>query len=93
MAIENDYQFTIQQVHLLKIPDGYQVEHIPQNVSVSNQLIDFTLEYKKVNNQVVATQNYVLKKLYIQPVDFTLWNKTITTLAPAYKEEIVFKKK
>ena len=93
VAIENDYQFTIQQVHLLKIPDGYQVEHIPQNVSVSNQLIDFTLEYKKVNNQVVATQNYVLKKLYIQPVDFTLWNKTITTLAPAYKEEIVFKKK
>src|SRR5205085_505664 len=38
IAIENDYLFNIKQVHLLKLPAGYTVEHLPDNISVSNKL-------------------------------------------------------
>lgn len=93
MAIENDYLINIRQVHLLKMPAGYGVEHIPQNVSVSNDLVDFSIEYKQTRDEVIATQFYVIKKLYIEPADFDKWNDAIAKVAPAYKEEIVLKKK
>ena len=93
IAIENDYLSKIRQVHVLKIPDGYVMEHLPPNASVSNSVVDFSIEYKQVKDQVYATQLYVTKKLFIEVPDFTEWNVAITKIAPAYKEEIVLKKK
>ena len=93
IAIENDYLSNIRQVHVLKIPDGYVMEHLPPNVSVSNPVVDFSIEYKQVKDQVYATQLYVTKKLFIEVADFTEWNAAISKITPAYKEEIVLKKK
>lgn len=93
IAIENDYLSNIRQVHILKIPEGYMMEHLPQNVSVSNKLVDFSIEYKQVKDQVFATQTYVTKTLLIEVPDFSVWNAAISKIAPAYKEEIVLKKK
>lgn len=93
IAVENDYLSNIRQVHVLKIPDGYIMEHLPQNVSVSNRLVDFSIEYKQVKDQVYATQTYVTKTLLIEVADFSEWNAAISKIAPAYKEEIVLKKK
>jgi transglutaminase-like putative cysteine protease len=93
MAIENDYLFNIKQVHVLKMPAGYTVEHLPKNISVSNKLVDFSIEYKQINDQVMATQNFVIKTLYIEVADFSQWNDALLKVSPAYKEEIVLKKK
>ena len=93
IAVEIDYLYTIKQVHLLKIPAGYTVEHLPKNISVSNKLVDFSIEYKQINDQVIATQNYVMKTLYIDVADFNQWNDALLKVSPAYKEEIVLKKK
>lgn len=93
IAIDNDYLSDIRQVHVLKIPDGYVMEHLPKNVSVSNGIVDFSIEYKQVKDQVFATQLYVTKKLLIEAGDFTDWNAALAKIAPAYKEEIVLKKK
>jgi len=93
IAIENDYLSNIRQVHVLKIPEGYVMEHLPPNVSVSNGVVDFSIEYRQVKDQVYATQVYVTKKLFIEVADFAAWNAAIAKIAPAYKEEIVLKKK
>ncbi|MFT3679634.1 MAG: transglutaminase domain-containing protein [Ferruginibacter sp.] len=93
VAIENDYLNTISQVHDLKIPDGYMVDYVPKNVSVSNDLVDFSIEYKKTPTSISATQTLVTKKLYIQPAEFQEWNKAVSVISPAYKEQVVLKKK
>jgi transglutaminase-like putative cysteine protease len=93
VAIENDYLHTIEQVHDLKIPDGYVLEYIPKNVSVSNDLVDFSIEYHKTPNSISATQKLVTKKLYIQPSEFAEWNKAVSVITPAYKEQVVLRKK
>ncbi len=93
VAIEYEFLQSIRQVHLLKIPEGYVVDHLPKNVYVSNDLVELSIEYKQEKGQVIATQNYMVKKLYIQPADFVTWNNTISKMSPAYKEEVVFKKK
>ena len=93
VPIENDYLSTINQIHSLKIPEGYAVDYLPKNISVSNDVLDFSIEYKKNDQQVIATQKIVMKKLYVNPADFPDWNKTVSIVSPAYKEQVVLKKK
>lgn len=93
VAIENEYLYTINQVHILKIPTGYTADYIPKNLQLSNDVIDYSITYKKGTGEISATQQLVMKKLYIQPSDFIAWNKAIATIAPAYKEQVVLKKK
>ncbi|UEG49039.1 DUF3857 domain-containing protein [Ferruginibacter lapsinanis] len=91
--IENEYLYTIRQVHLLDIPDGYVVSYVPKNISVSNDVIDFSIEYKQLPGKIMATQKMVSKKLYIQPSDFAVYNAALAKVSPAYKEQVVLKKK
>ena len=93
VAIENDYLYVINQIHALKIPAGYEATYIPGNVSVSNDILDFSISYKKTGNEIFATQKVVMKKLYIEPGDFAAYNKAIRMISPAYKEQVVLKKK
>jgi hypothetical protein len=93
IAIENDFLQTIIQVHTLKIPQGYVTAYIPKNTAVSNEAFDFFITYKQTGNEISATQKYVLKQLYIQPHNFTAWNKALSIISPAYKEQVVLKKK
>jgi hypothetical protein len=93
VAIENDFLFTINQVHTLKIPEGYIPDYIPKNVSLSNDVLDLSIEYKQQGAEISATQKLVMKKLYVQPADFASWNKAIAVISPAYKEQVVLKKK
>jgi len=93
IAIENDYLFTINQVHSLKIPEGYTSDYIPKNTKVSNDVLEFSISYKQEAGVVSATQQLVMKKLYVQPADFAVWNNAVSTISPAYKEQVVLKKK
>jgi len=93
VSIENDYLYTITQVHTLTIPAGYATDYVPKNTNISNDVLDFSIIYKQVAGEVSATQHFVLKKLYIEPTDFTQWNKAIAIISPAYKEQVVLKKK
>lgn len=92
IAIENDYLYTLNQVHTLKIPEGYTVGYVPANFSISNDLIDFSIKYNQSPGVISATQKLLLKKLYIEPDEFILYNNTIRSVAPAYKEQVVLKK-
>jgi len=93
IAIENDFQHTINQVHTLKIPVGYVAEYIPANIVVDNEVVYFSINYRQSAGEISATQKLVMKKLYIQPRDFAAWNKAIAMVSPAYKEQVVLKKK
>jgi transglutaminase-like putative cysteine protease len=93
VAIENDHLYTINQVHVLKVPAGYAVDYLPGNTSLANDVLDFSIIYKQVGEQVFASQQLVLKKLYIQPADFIAWNNAVSMVSPAYKEQVVLKKK
>ncbi len=93
MAIENEYVYTIEQAHILNIPSQYALDYVPENTHVSNDLVDFSIEYKKKDGVITSLQKLTMKKLYIEPSDFATWNKTISLISPAYKEQIVLKKK
>jgi len=93
VAVENDYLYTINQVHTLTIPEGYETEYVPANVSITNDVLDFSINYKKSAGKISATQKLVIKKLYVEPSDFDTWNNACRAISPAYKEQVVLKKK
>lgn len=93
VSIENQFLYTINQVHTLRLPAGYVAEYLPANTTISNDLVDFSIIYKQGERTISATQKVVLKKLYIEAADFVAWNKTIASVSPAYKEQVVLKKK
>ena len=93
MAVENDFLYTIHQVHVLTIPNGYAVEYLPNNKTVSNDIVKLSIEYAKIGETVVTTQKFVIKSLYILPTQFSDWNTAVSTISPEYKEQVVLKKK
>ncbi|MEO8413021.1 MAG: DUF3857 domain-containing protein [Ginsengibacter sp.] len=93
VAVENDFLYTINQVHTLIIPDGYISDYIPKNILVSNDVLEFSISYQLGTGEISATQKLIIKKLYIQPADFPAWNQAVSMISPAYKEQVVLKKK
>lgn len=93
MAVENDFLYTINQVHVLAIPAGYTVDYIPKNKVVSNDVVLLSIEYSKTADAIIATQQYIIKGLYITPQQFSDWNKAVAAVSPEYKEQVVLKKK
>lgn len=93
VAIENEYLSEINQVHALAIPSGYEVDYLPKNISINNDVLDFSIKYKKTAGEVTATQQIIMKKLYVPVKDFPAWNQAVSIISPAYKEQVVLKKK
>jgi hypothetical protein len=93
IAVENNYKYTITQHTVLDIPENYTVNYLPKNFSYSDNLFDFSINYTKESNKVIATQQIKNKVLFIQPSDFGKWNAAVKELANQYKEQLVLQKK
>lgn len=91
--IENDYGYVIKQHTVLNIPEGYTVSYQPKDFGYSNDVFDFSIQYKQVNNSVIASQVVKVKPLYIFASQFAEWNIAVQKLTSQYKEQVVLKKK
>lgn len=92
LPVENDFNYSIKQYHILDIPKGYGVSYLPKNYSYENDLIKVDMYYKVENEKVIAAQEIKTKKLMINPSEFEEWNKPMKALQPYYKESVVLKK-
>lgn len=93
VPLENDYNYSIKEYHILNIPKGYTISYLPKNFSFENDLIKIDLYYKVENERIIAAQEIKNKKLLINPSDFVEWNKPIKAIQPFYKESVVLEKK
>lgn len=93
VPIENEYLYTINQIHALTVPAKYVIDYCPDNFSVENSMISFSINYKRLPGKVLATQKLVIKKLLFNPEEFKELNAAILQISKAYKEQLVLKKK
>ncbi len=93
VAIEQDYNYTINQYHILQIPEGYTVSYLPPNFNFDNELLCLKLQYEVKNGTVIAYQQVTNKTLLIQPDKFVKWNDAAKAVAAQYKEQVVLEKK
>lgn len=91
--IENDYLFKANNDIFLQIPEGYEVEYLPENSNFSTDLFGYNIEYKKEGNKIKFTHNYYKNYLLLNNESFEEWNKMIKEVNKAYREVIILKKK
>ncbi|WP_291723644.1 DUF3857 domain-containing protein [Bernardetia sp.] len=91
--IENDYLYQTNNSTFLKIPEGYEIEYLPENSSFKNDLFGYEIKYEKLEGKVKFTHNYYKNYLLLNNESFEDWNKMIKEVNKAYREVIILKKK
>ncbi|MEW4922128.1 DUF3857 domain-containing protein [Algibacter sp. 2305UL17-15] len=90
--LEYDYKNYFSYTSILNIPEGYTVDYIPENASVSNEFLKSNISYTSKENSITykhdVTFNFITLNLEQQKEISGL----LKTIEKAYKEVIVLKK-
>ncbi|MEI6312973.1 MAG: transglutaminase domain-containing protein [Bacteroidota bacterium] len=76
----------------LDLPKGYEVQYLPKDMNIDNDLIQFSSHFVKTATQVVLEYMITLKKMQIKKEQFPLWNATLIQLNKILSENIALKK-
>ncbi|MBX2970425.1 MAG: transglutaminase domain-containing protein [Cyclobacteriaceae bacterium] len=93
LPIENDYKFSTHNCYILNIPDGYELEYVPDNSSLKTGVLDFSVTYHHINSTVVVDFKIANSTLLLTADQFDEWNKVVHHLGRTYKESIILKRK
>lgn len=88
-AIEYDYKRYHKYTTTLEVPEGYKVDYVPENVSVSNEFLESNITYKKEENKVIYTHEITLNFLTLNVEEQKTVNKLIKKIERNYKEIVV----
>lgn len=90
---EFEYLSFINNNYELTIPENYEMEYLPQNFNLDNDLIKVMCSYEKKDNKIILRFQLNQKKLMLDYSDFELWNESIKKLKNTYSESIILKEK
>jgi hypothetical protein len=93
---KTDYIFSskkdLESVTHLEIPKGYNISHLPENISVTSDNYDMLVNFKKENNVIIYKKQFRIKHAKIETSDFEEWNGFIKKLDALYNEQIILTK-
>lgn len=87
-----DYTFTKIFNFTLKIPEGYKIKYIPENLSVNFDKFESHINYKLEENSIRYYHKIVVDTLLITKELFGTWSTLINSLEKAYRQTIVLEK-
>ena len=88
LDFKNRYRSTV----VLDVPEGYEVEYLPENVNESTPLISFDCRYKRIENQIKMVYDVTIHTLSLSKDDFEEWNKITHQIREVTSETLVLKK-
>ncbi|MFK7781650.1 transglutaminase family protein [Psychroserpens sp.] len=93
---KTDYIFNtkrdLESTTRLEIPQGYNISHLPENISVDNDNFNMSVNFSKENNVIVYKKQFQIKHAKIETSDFKEWNGFIKKLDALYSEQIILTK-
>ena len=88
--INNTYAY--QSTVSFEIPNGYQLNYVPESKSFNNDLFSFNFKYTKANQQVTLDSEIKINYLMLQKENFKQWNDFVKALQENMSESISLKK-
>ncbi len=89
--------FTNKTMHrditVLKIPDAYKVDYIPENVAFGNEVAGFSCHYEVRGDEVILTSDFYINTLLLDVKDFEKFNGVLKEQVKANKNNITLIKK
>lgn len=91
-----DYIFSskkdLESITRLEIPQGYNISHLPENISATSDNFDMSVNFSKENNIIIYKKQFRIKHAKIEISDFEEWNGFIKKLDALYNEQIILTK-
>ena len=93
VPLEHEYLDSAEYTYVLKVPDGYSVEYLPEGTTLKNKYFDSTISYELKENQIIYRHSYQLNTLLVDVAAQKMVNQLLEKLKRQYKEVVVLKKK
>jgi hypothetical protein len=77
----------------IKLPDDYAIEHVPANLNISNNLLDFSYETSLDEGHLIVKSRYYLKKSIYPTQDYSRLRYFMQEIVKRLNEEIILVKK
>lgn len=86
------YSYTREYASEFSIPEGYKVSSIPEDLSFTNEVMDFNYSAVKGDTKVIVRASYTLKKAVYSPQEFNRLRHFLGQAADKFKEQIEVEK-
>jgi len=86
------YNTLVDQKYILKIPEGYDLDYLPNNFNYESDNYKYSICYTHKGSEITYTQKIDVNTLFIHNKEFDEWSKFIGGLEKAYKQTILLKK-
>jgi hypothetical protein len=93
LPMENEFKYSHHSVSVLEIPANYQLEHLPENDSFSNEVFGYSIKYRPEKDKIIMEKEFFVDYLLLEQQDFEKWNEVVKKLSEAYSESIILKNK
>lgn len=90
--VEHDYKKIHSYIIELEVPNGYEIEYLPENLEVKNDFVSASISYSLSGNIISYNHTINLDFLTLDLAAQKEVNSLIRKVEKAYKEIIVFKK-
>lgn len=84
-----DYGYCDEEEIVVDIPEGYQVESLPQNRNIESKYSTFNVTFRQEGQQVHVTYRLVMHRGTYPASDYPAFVKTRNEIAQAYRQQIV----
>ena len=86
-----EYQQFVSYTTELQIPEGYEVEYLPENEEFSNELVDANISYSIEGDRIIYKHEVELKFISLDLEQQKAVNQLIEKAEKAYKEVVILK--
>ena len=89
--IQNEFPIKLDHVIELEIPEGWDVDYVPENLTMGDPYIEFSSKYELTKNKIILYQQTSIRYLNMTHENFDQWNENIERILK-YQNEIVILK-
>ncbi len=91
--MDYDYKQYYSYTNVLNIPDGYELEYVPEPMDVSNEFLSASISYEMGNNKLTYKHDFTLDFLSLTIEEQKKVNDLIKKIEKQYNEIVILKKK
>ena len=77
----------------VKIPDGYKVLNLPENIDTDNEMVKIRVNYTASGNRINIDSEYSFKKAVYQPADYESLKYYFETIVKKFSEQVILVRK
>lgn len=89
---EFDYKRNHEAVISLKIPDGYKVSQIPENLLVKEKDYDIAITFEQNQGEIIYKKTFNFNNGVIKSSEISQWNSVVKKLSGIYNKQIILSK-